>query len=197
MHMRRCIMLLCVGCLFLTSESQSQTAPRPKKVLTPEQQSYQDQLAKWRKDYEALRVKATDALKKATALSESSECRNAGTTYDITSCFFKQNEATAAEYASFTSSLRDMLALAAPEFPGEKRMAGPSGFPLTAPELTDQFDQLESRWKAYRDIAAKATHDQWGGGSGGPPAELSARIQLLRSHMQELLMIYDMELTAR
>jgi hypothetical protein len=66
--------------------------------------------------------------------------------------------------------------------------------PLTQEQELAEFDFVGRTWQPYVDAACTAHHHQYGGGTGGPGAELACRVRLTRNHMKDLDSIYEMPL---
>lgn len=51
--------------------------------------------------------------------------------------------------------------------------------------------KAQRAWLAYRDAQCEAEHALWGGGTGGPAALMSCRVELTRQRVAEIQNIYE------
>ena len=93
------------------------SAPRPRKVLTPEQIAYQQASKNYNTQRNKLRSSAIAAYSAEMASEKAPECPNANATYDINMCLSHQADLHDANYKAFTTALRSMLALPQPVMP--------------------------------------------------------------------------------
>jgi uncharacterized protein YecT (DUF1311 family) len=177
-------------CLALYGHGQ-QNQPAHHKVLTPEQQAYQQQYQQWSTHYRQLQAQGKQIFDAEMAREKAGDCPNASSTYDFNVCYGKQLDITEANLKSFEETIHDLLA-PAPQMPGEPATPsqGPAGPSLTSAQLTAEFESVERVWRQYRDTACTAAYHQFGGGTGAPSFEMQCRLQLTRDHMRELRMIY-------
>jgi uncharacterized protein YecT (DUF1311 family) len=168
-----------------------QNQPAHHKVLTPEQQTYQQQYQQWSAHHRELQAQAKQIFDAEMAREKAGDCPNAGSTYDFNVCYGKQVDTTEANLKIFEATLHDLLA-PAPEMPGEPTAPppGPAGPSLTSAQLTAEFESVERVWKQYRDTACTAAFHQFGGGTGGPSFEAECWVKFTRDHMRELDTIY-------
>lgn len=189
----RKVIVLFLGCC-LTAFGQQNT-PRPKKVLTPEQQEYQRQLKSvWAKRND-LRAKADEAFNREMALEKAGDCPDASNTLEFNQCFDKVLLITNENLKEYEEAIRETLALVYPTMPGTSpHSVGIAGPILTPEQSAAELDQTEQQWGAYRKSACGSVFHQFEGGTGGPSAELECEIRLARNHMRELAGIYDLKL---
>lgn len=57
-------------------------------------------------------------------------------------------------------------------------------------QQSTSFDQIEQRWRDYRQSACAAAFNRFDRGPGGPPFEQECEIRLTRNRLRELNMIY-------
>ena len=124
------------------------------------------------------------------------DCLNAGSQHDFNICFGKETAVTSQNVKVYEASVRSLLALKYPEFPGQPatNTPGPAGPSLPAEQQATEFDKLTADWQAYLNTACGAAFHQFGGGTGGPSFEMECRLHLMRDHMRELDFIYDLRL---
>ena len=76
--------ILCLALIPALAAAQTTPQPaRPKKVLTPDQIAYQQDLKTYRAQADTIRSAATAAFVAEAAREKAPECPNASTTYDI------------------------------------------------------------------------------------------------------------------
>jgi hypothetical protein len=187
-------LIVAVGCFSCTAIPQTTT--KPHKVLTPEQQRFQAEIAQYRTELETLQAKASHDLQSALRSTDDLVCNGAKGTRQIEVCLEDALKSAGDNYAAFTSDLRSILALAYPTMPGEKPILGPTGFPQTSTEAVSEFEQLESQSKAYRKAASTAAWNRFKGGTEAPVFGLEAALKLLQIHLEELKFIYGAELSS-
>lgn len=194
------LLLLCLLAPISALAAQ-QDAPKPKKVLTPEQQTYQQELKQFRDELERLRTVAKQAFDAEMARDKASEkagdCPDANTTTDMEICLGREGKTTDGNYKMYAGAIRSMLGLKEPIFPGsdeEQPQTGPAGPILTSDQLVAEFDNTEHLWESYRDAQCTAAFHQFEGGTGGPSAEAQCELTLTRRHMRDLDDVYDMML---
>ena len=106
---------------------------------------YKAELAKWNAQRDLLRTQAKNALSAETAREKAGACPDAVTTLDIRTCLASDIAKTQANYDTFATAIRAMLALPVPGMPGEQATPGPTGLPAPASELVDEFDRTGGR----------------------------------------------------
>jgi uncharacterized protein YecT (DUF1311 family) len=176
---------------FAQSAPGQQNPPAPHKVLTPEQQAYQQQYRQWSAHHQQVQAQEKQTFDAEMAREKAGDCSNAGSTYDMNVCYGKQLGMTEANLKSFEGGIRDLLA-PAPQMPGESATLPPgvAGPHLTSAQLTAEFESVEQAWRKYRETACTAAFHQFDGGTGAPNFEAQCELKLTRDHMRELLMIY-------
>jgi uncharacterized protein YecT (DUF1311 family) len=178
-----------------TAPQPAPSAPRPKKVLTPDQIVYQAQMKTYYAEHTRLTTAANSAYTAEIAREKAPECPNASTTYDINMCLSKEGEITDANYKAFTSALRAMLALPAPTFPGETTPSiGPSGREATPDTNTAAFDAAEAAWHTYTTAECAAIDTLWRGGTIVNSMVGECDLRLTRARLHELNDAYEMPL---
>jgi uncharacterized protein YecT (DUF1311 family) len=187
------ILILCCTLGILRSGFGQEASPETKKALTPEMQAFRQQMKQFEAERLRLQAIAQKAFDSEMALEKAGDCPDAGSTYDDCVCYNKVLETADQNLAKYVGAIRYMLSLRAPDVPGlPARYPGPDGMPTTSAENVSEFDRLEQAWRPYREAACTAHHHQYGGGSGGPGAELECRVRLTRGHMKDLDSIYLM-----
>ncbi len=184
-----------LGCVLgiLRSGFGQEAPPETKKAPTPEMQAFRQQRQQFEAERQRLQAKANQAFGSEMALEKAGDCTDAGSGYDYRVCYRKVLETADQSLATYVGAIRDMLSLRAPDVPGlPARYPGPDGMPTTSEENVIEFDRLEQAWRPYREAACTAHHHQYGGGTGGPIAELICRVRLTRGHMKDLDGIYEM-----
>lgn len=167
-----------------------QNTPRPKKVLTPEQQEFQRKVSSYMVQRKALQEQAAKAFDAETAREKAGDCKSASTTLDIETCLGKETEITETNYSAFTGTIRELLSLSYPEFP-QPAASVPTEAPPNAENLVKEFDALQTAWQQYRKIGTNAAYNQFKGGTFAPVSSATTSQKLLRSHMRELSSIYE------
>jgi uncharacterized protein YecT (DUF1311 family) len=182
--------LLAVLCLALYGHGQ-QNQPAHHKVLTPEQQTYQQELKLYSARQQRLQVQAKQIFDAEMAREKTDDCPDAVSTYELRVCYGKQLDTTEANLKNFEATIHDLLA-PAPQMPGEPATLppGPAGPNLTSAQLTAEFESVERIWRQYRDTACTAAFHQYGGGTLGPIVELECNLRFARNHMRELKSVY-------
>lgn len=188
--MRIPTLILCL--LVLVPLSFGQDSARPKKILTPEQQAYQQRVKEFFAQRESLQVQAQQVFDAEMPREKAGDCPEAGSTYELNLCFGKAVESTDKNLKAHVDAIRNLLRLKHPEFNRETPRHGPAGPVLTEEQLTAEFEHMEKVWHSYLDLASTAAFHQYGGGTGGPSAEMQHHIQIVRSHMRELGALYFM-----
>ncbi len=157
-------------------------SPDPAINASPQTQSYL-----------AERTRLSSAAKQAFMVEMSREkagdCKNAISTHDAVICFDKEGQITTGNYEAMTRSLRALLALANADAPTEA--GGPTGKSLTPAQQAAEFDLLQQNWDVYRKTVESAAYDQFKGGTEAPVSNAVADQMVMRSHMRELMSIYD------
>lgn len=105
-------------------------------------------------------------------------CPEAMTTIAINECYAAELATTDANYRELVRLLGTLLA------PGdmEKAAHATAGSP---------FEEAESAWRTYRDLACTAAGGQFAGGTIRPSIEMGCRLTVTRHHMDELWAVYS------
>ena len=127
------------------------------------------------RDHE-LHARAQAAVEAERARARQPLCPKAQTTLDINTCDSAELNLTD------QNELRLVRALGALLRSNDQPAAAPARIP---------FDDAESGWQTYRDLACKAAGDQYAGGTIRPSIEMTCRITIARHHMDELWAIYS------
>ena len=172
-----------------------QDVPKPKKVLTPEQQKYQLELKTVRDESNRLRSKAKRAFDAEMERGKKDARPDAKSTLQINVCLDHEKKTTEGNYRAYTEAIRATLGLKEPGFPGiEPPQRGPSGPILTPEQLVDEFDKTERLWESYRDSQCTAAFHQFGGGTAAPASQMECEQRLIRGHMRDLDSVYGLML---
>jgi len=188
--MRKPTLMLC--CVFVLSSlgfGQQATA-RPKKILTPEQQAYQQRMKEVEAQRENLRSEAKHAFDAEMAKEKAGDCPDADNTREFNICFGKVEEFTDQNLKAYEGAIRELLSLKYPKLSAQASEATAAGAELTPEQSAAEFDRLEQAWHSYLEIASSAALHQFGEGSGGPSVEVQCHLRLVRSHMRELDGVY-------
>jgi uncharacterized protein YecT (DUF1311 family) len=178
---------LCLASLALSQQGP----PAHHKVLTPEQQAYQQQYGQWYARHQQLQAQAKQIYDAEMAREKAGDCPNASSTLDFNVCYGKQIDTAEANLKSFEATLHDLLGPAAEMGEQATPSPGPAGPSLTSAQITVEFESVEKVWRQYRETTCTAAFHQFGGGTGGPSFEAECWLRLTRDHMRELEMIYD------
>jgi uncharacterized protein YecT (DUF1311 family) len=184
-----------LGVLFFALRfAAPQQAPTPKKILTPDQLQYQQETKKIDAERSRLRAIAKQALDDETAQAQEPECPNAQSNREWQICLGDEGTTTEKNFKAFADAIRATLGLDRPAPPGAGKappVPGPAGVELTPQQLVDEFDKTEGLWETYRDAECTAAFHQFGGGTGGPGAELECRERMIRQRMHDLDSVYN------
>ena len=188
-----CLALIPALAAAQTAPQPAPSAPRPKKVLTPDQIVYQAQMKTYYAERDRLRDAANSAYTAEMAREKAPECHNADNTVAINMCLSHEDDLTGANYKAFTSALRAMLALPQPTFPGETTpYIGPSGREATPATNTAAFDTAESAWQTYAKAQCDAVDTLWRGGTIVDAMDGECYLRQARARLHELNDAYDM-----
>jgi uncharacterized protein YecT (DUF1311 family) len=127
------------------------------------------------RDHE-LHARAQAAVEAERARARQPLCPKAQTTLDINTCDSAELNLTD------QNEIRLVRALGALLRSNDQPAAAPARIP---------FDDAESAWQTYRDLACKAAGDQYAGGTIRPSIGMTCRITIARHHMDELWAIYS------
>ena len=182
--------VLCWTLAAVLAAAAQQSAPRPAKVLTPEQMTYQQQMREWFAHHHQLQAQGKQLFDDETAREKAGDCPTAQSTVEFETCYAKQIEITNGNLKSYEEVIRGLLS-PPPQMPGAPaEMIGPGGRALSAQDLIDEFNHVEAAWLQYRETACTAAYHQFDGGTGGPPFQQECTLKLTRDHLRELDMIY-------
>lgn len=187
-----------VNCLLLAfallstflSLTVQQPSEHPHKVLSPEQIAYQAAWKQWFAGLETLKAAARAPFDAEQARAKGRACAQAFSTFAQEQCLGRENEITESHEKNFLAGIRTLLNDPAPRFPGELPEVGPTGTPPTAAEAVAELNRMEAQWQLWRKGARTAAFQQGQGGTIAPILELEADQHLLRSHMQDLAVVY-------
>lgn len=118
------------------------------------------------------------------------ECPDAHSTRDWEICLNQESSGTEANYQKYVTAIRATLNLKDPAFAGLQPMPGE----LTTDQLVAEFDKTANLWESCRDAECAAAFHQFGGGTGGPPAEGECRQRMMRDRMRDLDRVYNVML---
>lgn len=199
--MRRISFVLCVfSILFFSAPiNGEQITPKPKKVLTPEQQQRREQFDKYLAERHRLQDEARHAFEAemAQANRPNGDCPEAQSTRAEVECLSKESEITAKNYKTFTSALRGLLAASPGSDSNDTPPAGPKGPALTPAQSSAEFDRVEQLWIEYRDALCTAAFHQGGGGTISPVLDMECRQSSTRNHMRDIHDAYGLLLRIR
>ena len=184
--MRTAISLLFL-CLSVSCRAQGN--PRPQKVLTPEQIVLQQKWNSYYAEVTRLRSVGTAAYNAEVAREKAGDCPNASNTLGQVTCLFHEVDVTEANYKTFTTSLRAILALDSGD---SSDQIGPSGHPATPAMNTAAFDTSEIAWHAYSTAECNAMDTFWRGGTIVNSMVGECHLRVARSRLHELNDAYDM-----
>lgn len=178
--------ILCIGLVPPFSFGQQGPA-YPKKVLAPQQETYQQ----WETKYRSLQAQGKQVFDAEMAREKAGDCPDAQTTSDFNTCFGRQLTITGQNLKSYEGIIRELM-VPSPQPSVEKSgsvngLAGPS---LTPARQAAEFGRVEQSWRQYSKAACAAAYHQFDGGSGAQSFEMQCELQLTRDHMRELHMIY-------
>ena len=120
--------------------------------------------------------RVSDQKKAQTALQDEvkqigKDCPNTETTIEINSCIAEVERKTKLHFEAFYESLRSLLVLGS--------------------EAANQLDSSQAQWEKYRKQACDAIDSFYSGGTIRLSAATSCEIQLMRSRMQDLDVLYS------
>jgi hypothetical protein len=170
-----------------TQQSSQQTVPRPKKVLTPAQQVYQQHYREVWAQQAVLRTQTKQAFDAEMAREKAGDCPSANTTYDVNICLGKEVDTTNQNLNTYEQALRGFLGLHYPTMPDQP----PAPSVRTPEQDVADFDHYEQLWHDYMDSACTAAFRHFDGGTGAPSADMGCHLLLIRSHLRDLDTIHD------
>jgi uncharacterized protein YecT (DUF1311 family) len=176
--------------LVISGRPAGQESTKPRKVLTPAQQEHQEKFRSYMAQRQALQRRAVQAFDAETARAKTDACKSDSTTRGIEICLEKEIGITEKNYSAFTGAIRELLSL---DYPSSDPSAtpGPTGTPLSAGTLANEFDALQNAWEQYRKLGTATAYDQYKGGSIAPVVSAEVNQELVLSHMRELNSIYE------
>lgn len=183
-------LLFILLCISTTVHAATQQQTHPKKVLTPEQQEYQQKSKQINAERKTLRADAKEVFDTEMAREKAPECPDAQTTVDIEICLGQESDITQANFQKYINAIRSMLGLKEPVFPGAQQTSSTPG-QLSPDQFVPEFDQTEKTWESYRDAECTAAFHQFFGGSGGPPAQVECQLKMTRERMRDLNSVYN------
>jgi uncharacterized protein YecT (DUF1311 family) len=187
-----CLALIPALAAAQTAPQPAPSAPRPKKVLTPDQIAYQAQMKVYYAEHARLATAATSYTAEM-AREKADACPNATAAYDINLCLAHEDEITDANYRAFTAAVRAMLALPQPTFPGETTpYVGPTGPEATPATNTAAFDAAEAAWHAYATAECNAVDTLWRSGTIVNAMVGYCELRMARTRLHELNDAYEM-----
>jgi uncharacterized protein YecT (DUF1311 family) len=141
---------------------------------------------------DTLRSQARQAFDAAMAREKSGDCPNADNTYQFNICYGKAVAETDKNFKAYEDAIRNLLSLVGAGKDNHPPGPGPAGPELTPEQSAAEFDRVEQLWQAYLDAACTAAFHRFGGGTGGPSAEMECHLRTVRAHMRELDATYYM-----
>lgn len=170
-------------------------SPGRKQTPAAKANSFRRAVADFLAQRSRLQQQAKAAFDREMARQKAGDCLHARSTYDENICLGKAIHATLANYQSFSGALRSLLDQKNPMMgAGLGDMIGPTGKPLTAEQMTKEFDQVEAEWETYRKTQCSAAYDLFKGGTIASVMGGRCELKLIRSRMADLNYIYDMTL---
>jgi len=190
--MRSYILMTSSAIVLLAGQFRGQqNPPANHKVLTPEQQGYQQQYQSWFARHQQLQAQAKDIFDQEMAREKAGDCSKASSNHEFTVCFGKLADSVEETLKSYEATIRELL-VSPPQMSGAPAQPrpGPGGPGLTSTQFIAEFDSVEDPWRQYREMACTAAFHQFDGGTGGPSFQLECELRLTRDHMRELDVIY-------
>lgn len=178
--------------LAICAHAQTSIHKAPKKVLTPEQMSYQQEERDYAATLGKLRMTAIAAFSAELARDKTPVCPNAGSTYELNSCLDHEIEVTNTNYKTFIAALRAMLLTPEPTVPGAPTpIVGPTGEEATPATNIAAFDAAESAWQTYAKAECSAVDTYWRGGTIVNAMVGECSLRMSRSRLRELNDAYE------
>ncbi|HEV2417452.1 MAG TPA: lysozyme inhibitor LprI family protein [Terriglobia bacterium] len=179
----------------MAQASHPPAAHEAEPAAKSKRSDYRQAVAKFFQQRSQLQQQAKAAFDHEMARQKAGDCPHARSTYDENICLGKAIHATLANYQSFSGALCSLLGQKNPMMDASTRdMIGPTGKPLTAEQMTKEFDQVEAEWERYRKAQCSAAYDLFKGGTIAPSMGGLCELKLIRSRMADLNYIYDMTL---
>src|SRR5579875_3915882 len=132
-----------------------------KKVLTPEQQTYQKAYRAWAAKHSELQDEAKKVLADEMARERAGDCQNAISTLDSEKCFGQALNQANSSLSQYEAIIHKLFS-PPPAMPGQAQtgMPGPAGPSVTPAQLASEFDHVEEQWRDYRKAACTAAYHQ-------------------------------------
>ncbi len=159
----------------------------PKKVLTPGQQAFQQQVRQVDAERQSLRAAAKAAFDSEMAREKTEDCPP-GSTADYNQCYSRVVDVTDQNLKNYEGAVRSLLGLRYPEL-----VSNLSAVPATEKNVA-AFDNFEQIWHSYLDAVSTAAFRQFDGGTGGPGFGMETHVRIVRSHLRELDTLYGLVL---
>jgi uncharacterized protein YecT (DUF1311 family) len=161
MRLSSCFLLVCISS---AGVAQAPSHGSPVDALT----------ARIQRNHE-LHERSFEIVEAERARAKQPLCPKAMTTLDINSCYSAELATTDANYLEFVRLLGAILRS------GEE----------TETVKPIPFDDAETAWQKYRELASKAAGDPYAGGTIRPSIEMGCRLTLTRHHIDELWDVYS------
>lgn len=179
----------------MAQASHQPTVQEAGPAAKSKRSAHQQAVAKFFQQRSQLQQQAKAAFDREMARQKAGDCPHVRSTYDENICLGKAIHTTLANYQSFSGALRSLLDQKNPMMgAGLGDMIGPTGKPLTAEQMTKEFDQVEAEWETYRKAQCSAAYDLFKGGTVAPSMGGLCELKLIRSRMTDLNSVYDMTL---
>lgn len=179
----------------MAQASHPPTAHEAEPAAKSKRSDYRQAVAKFFQQRSQLQQQAKAAFNHEMARKKAGDCPDARTTYDEVMCLSKSIQTAEANFKAFSGAIRALLGQKYPMMGASARdMIGPTGKPLTAEQMTKEFDQAEANWEAYRKTQCGAAYDLFKGGTIAPVMGARCDLTLIRSRMADLNSVYDMTL---
>ena len=123
-----------------------------------------------------LRARAFAAVQAERTREKQALCPKSTNTLAINECSQRELGISDGNYGRLVRALGALLRS------GSEAKGAPSRIP---------FDEAETAWSRYRDLACGADGAQYEGGTIRPSVEMGCQITLVRSHMEELWRLYS------
>jgi hypothetical protein len=134
--MRLAGMTVC-ALLALSAPAFGQQDPsHPKKIMTPEQQQFQQQMREVDAQRQNLRAQAKQAFDAEMAREKSGDCPNATSTYEFNICYGKAVTVTDQNLTTYEKNIRDLLGCITPSSQANRHR----------PDLPDRNLRPSKRW---------------------------------------------------
>ena len=123
-----------------------------------------------------LRTRALAVLQAERARAKQPMCAKAATTPENNECYGRELKMSDGNYVKLVRALGAFL----------RGVSDVNGAPGRIP-----FDDGETAWSSYREVACKADASRFEGGTIQSSMEMGCEITLVRSHMEELWKLYS------